>query len=129
MLTTKHGYDTNLKSNIRTQVQSLFIGAVINGTSLIDYANTKRLIGYTKGYTFSVLTHMQNKINSVKGNYPKEYENFRAELLYQVSNQRTESLFFICDRYIKSFSNISVVNNAQVWDAYYRFSDNYNNRY
>jgi len=129
MLATKHGYETNLKSNIQTQVQSLFIGAVINGTSLIDYANTKRLIGYTKGYTLSVLTHIQNKINSVKGKYPKEYERFRTELLYQISNQRTESLFFICDRYINSFSNLSVVNNAQVWDAYYRFSSSYNDRY
>ncbi len=129
MQATKHGYETNLVSNIRPQVQSLFIGAVINETSLIDYANTKRLIGYTNGYTLAVLTNMQSKINSVKLNYPKEYGDYRRELLYQISNQKTETIFFICDRYINSFLNISLVTNNHVWNAFSRFSSSYNDRY
>lgn len=129
MQATKHGYETNLVSNIRSQIQSLFIGAVINETSLIDYANTKRLIGYTSGYTLAVLTTMQNKINSVKLNYPKEYGDYRRELLFQISNQRSETIFFICDRYINSFLNIPLVINNHVWDAFSRFTSSYNDRY
>ena len=129
MQATKYGYERNLVSNIRPQVQSLFIGAVVNETSLIDYANTKRLIGFTNGYTLAVLTEMQHKINSVKLNFPKEYEEFRRELLYQVGNRRTETLFFICDRYINSFLNVSLSTSNRIWDAYNNFTASYNNRY
>jgi hypothetical protein len=129
MLNIKHGYETNLNSNLRVQMQSLFVGAVINDTSLINYAETKRLTGYDKGYSYEVLSKIQNRIDTVKRAYPTNYQNFRRELMYQISNPRGESLFFICDRYINSFGNIVHVGSSQVYTAYDLFGSGYDDRY
>jgi hypothetical protein len=129
MQATKHGYDTNLSTNLRPQMQSLFIGAILNETSLIDYATTKRLIAYSKGYDLNTLTKMQKKIDSVKRLFPKHYKDMRAELLYQLSNPRSESRFFICDRYINSFLSIVFMNSNSIYLAYDRFCAGYRDKY
>ena len=129
MQATKHGYDTNLSTNLRPQMKSLFIGAILNETSLIDYAITKRLIGYNKGYDLNTLSKMQGKINEVRRLYPQHYKDFRAELLHQLSNPRTESRFFICDGYINSFLSIIFMNSNNIYLAYDRFCAGFHDKY
>ena len=129
MQSTKHGYDTNLSTNLRPQMKSLFIGAILNETSLIDYATTKLLIGYNKGYDLNTLRKMQGKINEVRRLYPQHYKEFRAELLYQLSNPPTESHFFICDRYINSFLSIVFMNSNNIYRAYDHFCVGHHDQY
>jgi len=51
--------ELKLQSIIRKQMKSLFVGAVIDETSLEDYALTKELTAYQESYETNLLYAMQ----------------------------------------------------------------------
>ena len=98
----------SLEVNVRKQLDSLFIGVVMNETSLVDYARTKELVGYTGGYSYSALSNMQRNMDTVKRMFPALYGEFRAILMARTYDSRYEnrSLFFVCDKYVNKFANL-----------------------
>ena len=119
---TKQENSQELTRSIKTQISSLFIGAVINGTSLYDYAITKELIGHSKGYTVDQLAMIQKHIDIVKYDYPNIYASYRSELLLQIQGRQISSSFSICDKYIRSFSSLRVFDYSEVDNSFRKFS-------
>lgn len=106
--------DTRLHENLKSQIRSLFVGVVVNETSLIDYANTKRYLNYGGGYSFANLQKTQNNINEIKSKFPTIYMNFRRELMNKMFYARPHSFFSICDAYIKSFMSINYISEKEL---------------
>jgi len=99
----------SLEVNVRQQLDSLFIGVVMNETSLVDYARTKELVGYTGGYSYTTLGTMQRNMDTVKRMFPALYAEFRAVLMLKANKNRREgngSLFFVCDQYVNKFATL-----------------------
>jgi len=120
---------TELQRTLKAQVQSLFIGTVINDTSLSQYADIKLLINYRGGYNYDMLCVMQKNINAIKQMFPKQYSDFRGELLFQLASPRNETMFSICDRYIKAFSGITRYIDNDVYTAYRQFCGGHDDQY
>ena len=120
---------TELQRTLKAQVQSLFIGTVINDTSLSQYADIKLLINYRGGYNYDMLCMMQKNINAIKQMFPKQYSDFRGELFLQLASPRNETMFSICDRYIKAFSGITRYSENDVHTAFRKFCGGYDDRY
>ena len=119
---TKRENSTELQKNIKRQISSLFIGAVVNETSLEDYAFTKELISYNSGYLTHELCMMQKNINIVKNDFPNIYASYRSELLSQIQGRSISSVFTICDKYIHSFSALRLFNYNEVNNSFRNFS-------
>ena len=112
-----------LATNIVNQINSLFVGVVINDTSLVEYAYTKKLIGYNGGYTFETLSKMQYNIDTIRSKFPNIYASYRIELLAQIQGRGISSIFTICDKYINNFLNIRVFNHAEVYKNFLSFAN------
>ncbi len=119
---TKRENSAELQRNIEKQIISLFIGAVVNETSLEDYAFTKALISYNSGYPTHQLCLMQKNMNIVKYDFPNIYASYRAELLSQIQGRSISSVFTICDKYIHSFSTLRLFNYNEVSNSFRSFS-------
>jgi hypothetical protein len=119
---TKRENSTELQKNIKRQIKSLFIGAVINDTSLYDYAITKELISHNAGYTTFELNVMQKHIDILKQTYPNLYNSFRIELLSQVQGRSISSIFNICDKYIRCFINLKFFDHKEFNGRFRNFS-------
>jgi len=119
---TKQENINPLASKIQLQIKSLFIGAVINETSLEDYSSIKELIGYNKGYTRQQLGVMQSHMNILKKDFPSLYKVFRTELLFQIQGRNISSIFTICDRYINSFSELIYFDYKDFYGSFTSFS-------
>ncbi len=119
---TKRENSTELQENVKKQINSLFIGAVVNETSLEDYAFTKELISYNIGYTTHELGVMQKNMNIVKFDFPNIYASYRSELLSQIQGRSISSVFTICDKYIRSFSTLRAFNYNEVNSSFRSFS-------
>ena len=98
----------SLEVNVKTQLEALFIGVVMHETSLVDYAHTKKLIGYTGGYSYTTLSTMQRNIDTVKRMFPALHAEFRTILMGRVHKSRKErkNLFYICDEYVNKFATL-----------------------
>ena len=98
----------SLNVNVRQQLDSLFIGAVMNETSLVEYARTKMLVSYSGGYSYNVLSTMQRNMDTVKKVFPALYDEFRGILMARVYESRRggRSLFYVCDKYVNMFVNL-----------------------
>ena len=129
MIFTNYNRHIQLQKAIKAQIQSSFIGTVINETSLCDYAEIKNLAAYRGGYSYDTLCIMQKNIDYIKNTFSKHYSDFRNELLLQISNPRSESKFSICDRYIKAFSKVDIFEEKSVYNAYHEFCVGYDDRY
>lgn len=110
-----------LHNTIRKQIKSLFIGAVINETSLEDYALTKELIAYKGGYETHVLCIIQRNIDIVKCDFPQLYAIYRAELLSQIQGKSNNDIFLVCDKYIKSFFSIKIYTYVEIRNILQQF--------
>jgi len=119
---TKRENHTELQRNIEKQINSLFIGAVVNETSLEDYAFTKELISYNSGYPIHQLCLMQKNMNIVKYDFPNIYASYRSELLSQIQGRNISSIFTICDKYIYSFATLRLFNYNEVNNSFRSFS-------
>jgi hypothetical protein len=119
---TKRENSRELTKSIKSQIDSLFIGAVINETSLYEYARTKELVGYNKGYTTNQLAVMQKHMDVVRCEYPNIYTSFRSELLLQIQGRQLSSIFTICDKYIRCFSSFRKFDYIEVNNSFRNFS-------
>ncbi len=119
---TKRQNSNELQANIKGQIKSLFIGAVVNDTSLYDYAITKELISHNAGYTTFELGVMQKHIDGLRQAYPNLYSSFRTELLSQVQGRNLSSIFTICDRYIRCFSSLKFCDHKEFHSKFRDFS-------
>lgn len=119
---TKRENSTELQENIKRQIKSLFIGAVVNDTSLYDYALTKELVSHNAGYTTSELGCMQKHIDMLRQSYPNLYTSFRTELLSQIQGRNLSSIFTICDRYIRCFTSIKFCEHKEFYSKFRDFS-------
>jgi len=70
---TKRENSNELQEIMQKQIKSLFIGAVINETSLYDYARTKEMVSLNTGYTSFKLGVMQKHIDYLRRTYPNLY--------------------------------------------------------
>jgi len=113
--------ELKLQSIIKKQMNSLFIGAVINETSLEEYAFTKELTAYQGGYETHILCIMQRNIDIVKIDFPQLYSKFRAELMSQIQGKIKHDIFMVCDKYIKSFFSIKRYNYTGISNAFKQF--------
>ena len=113
--------ELKLRSIIKKQMKSLFIGAVINETSLEDYAFTKELTAYKGGYEAHILCVMQRNIDIVKIDFPQLYSKYRTELISQIQGKTKHDIFMVCDKYIKSFFSIKRYNYAGISNALQQF--------
>lgn len=129
MIFSNHNVHAQLQRAIKAQIQSYFIGVLVNESSLCDYAELKKLSAYRGGYSYDTLCIMQKNIDAIKSIYPKHYADFRNEFLHQISNPKNESKFSICDRYIKVFSKIEIFDENSVYNAYREFCGGYDDRY
>ena len=119
---TKRENSTELQENIKRQISSLFIGAVVNDTSLHDYAITKELIAYNKGYSTFELGVMQKHIDIVRFQFPNLYTSFRTELISQIQGRSISSIFTICDKYVRSFSDLKFFDHKELNSRFRKFS-------
>lgn len=119
---TKRENPTELQENIKAQIKSLFIGAVVNDTSLYDYAITKELVSHNTGYTTYELGVMQKHIDMLRQTYPNLYSSFRVELLSQIQGRNISSIFSICDKYIRCFSNLQFFDHKEFNNRFRDFS-------
>lgn len=129
MIFSNYNRHTQLQRELKLQIQSLFIGTVVNDTNLCEYAEVKRLANYRGGYTYDTLCIMQKNIDAIKSVFPKQYADFRGELFHQLANPRNETKFSICDRYIKAFLTIDFCEEKSVYDVYRQFCGGYDDRY
>lgn len=113
--------ELKLQSIIKKQIKSLFIGAVINETSLEDYAFTKEFTSCQGGYETHVLCVMQRNIDIVKIDFPQLYSKYRAELISQMQGKKEYDRFMVCDKYIKSFFSIKRYNYTGINNAFKQF--------
>ena len=113
----------SLEVNVKAQLDALFIGVVMNETSLVEYARTKELVGYTGGYSYTVLSTMQKNMDVVKRMFPALYAEFRAVLLGRVYKSRRggSSLFYVCDTYVNKFVTLRLFTYNEVETALSRY--------
>jgi hypothetical protein len=116
---------SKLQGIIKKQMKSLFIGSVINETSLEDYALTKELTSYQGGYETHILCIMQRNMDIVKYDFPQLYAKYRTELISQIQGKREHDIFMVCDKYIKSFFSIRIFSHAEISNIFQQF-ENFN---
>ena len=119
---TKRENSSELQENIKRQIKSLFIGAVVNDTSLYDYAMTKEMVLHNAGYTTFELGVMQKHIDILRQAYPNLYSSFRMELLSQIQGRNISSIFSICDKYIRCFSDLKFFDHKEFHSKFRGFS-------
>jgi len=122
MRLTKRENTTELQKIMQEQLQSLFIGTVINGTDLVNYARTKNLINFHGGYDGKEFDCIQWNMNEVKRLFPNVYASYRVELMAQIQGRNFSSIFNICDKYIRSFSGIRSYTHTEVNKHFKDFS-------
>ncbi len=113
----------SLNVNVRQQLDSLFIGVVLNETSLVEYARTKQLVGYTGGYSHSALSNMQRNMDEVKRRFPALFSEFREIFLSRIRKNTylAENPFALCDSYVKQFANIRLFTYNEVESTLFRY--------
>jgi len=119
--------EPKLKNILKKQMKSLFIGAVVNETSLEDYAYTKEFTAYRGGYDTHTLCVMQRNIDIIKIDFPQLYSQYRAELISQIQGKKEHDIFMVCDKYIKSFFSIKRYNYTEISNAFQRFKGSNSN--
>ena len=110
----KREHSSNLEEKIRKQMHTLFVGAIVNDTSLVEYAQIKKAINFNKGYSFNQFCMIQKHIGIVKLEFPALYNSYRVELISKIQNRRQESVFSICDLYVRIFSKMRIFNHSEI---------------
>jgi len=113
----------SLEANVKRQLDTLFIGAVMSESSLVDYAETKRLVGYRGGYSYNILSTMQRNMDTVKQKFPALYVEFRSILMRRLFESRysSQSLFILCDAYVNKFATLRLFTYPEIEAALSRY--------